>query len=256
KAYVSTDYLQKRLSFNRNKVREDDAVGIVHLDHPLMRRAISTFRVQMWGAQSTRNQLNRVTITESSEITAPAIIAWGRLVLLGPEHNRLHEGLVRCPLSVQGNTLVPQGVVRPNDATHFTGSTEDVKALVAPLIDTITQQLSCAAEEEANALIATLNERGEMARKHAQSLATERITAIRNAIKDWQKRSADMQMQFLFDEEEQDQREQDLLALQRRLEQLQQERETEPKRQRDLYKVTDQRMYPVALEVILPKGSN
>uniref|UniRef100_UPI0018F0EE21 hypothetical protein n=1 Tax=Vibrio cholerae TaxID=666 RepID=UPI0018F0EE21 len=57
KAYVSTDYLQKRLSFNRDKAREDDAVGIVHLDHPLMRRAISTFRVQMWGAQSTKNQL-------------------------------------------------------------------------------------------------------------------------------------------------------------------------------------------------------
>lgn len=256
KTYVSTDYLQKRLSFNRNKAREDDSVGIVHLDHPLMRRAISTFRVQMWGAQSTKSQLNRVTITESSEITAPAIIAWGRLVLLGPEHNRLHEGLVRCPLSVQGNALVPQDVDRPNDAAHFSGSTEGVKALVTPFIETITQQLSSAAEEEANALIATLNERGEVARKHAQGLATERITAIRNAIKDWQKRSADMQIQFSFDEEEQDQREQDLLALQRRLEQLQQERETEPKRQRDLYKVTDQRMYPVALEVILPKGSN
>ncbi len=131
-----------------------------------------------------------------------------------------------------------------------------MKALVTPLLDDITQQLSITAEEEAKALIATLNERGEIARRHAQGLTTERIAAIRNAIKDWQKRSADMQMQFSFDEEEQDQREQDYLALQRRLEQLQQERETEPKRQRDLYKVTDQRMYPVALEVILPRGSN
>ena len=104
-------------------------------------------------------------------------------------------------------------------------------------------------------MVSTLNERGEVARKHAQSLATERITAVRNAIKDWQKRSEDMQMQFSFDEEEQDQREQDLHALQRRLDQLQQERETEPKRQRDLYKVREQKVYPVAMEVILPKGS-
>lgn len=256
KAYVSMDYLQKRLSFNRDKAREDDAVGIVHLDHPLMRRAISTFRIQMWGAQSAQNRLNRVAITESTQVSAPAIIAWGRLVLLGPEHNRLHEGLVRCPLAVQGNTLIEQDIARPGDATPFTGNTEGVKALVTPLLDDITQQLSITAEEEAKALIATLNERGEIARRHAQGLATERIAAIRNAIKDWQKRSADMQMQFSFDEEEQDQREQDYLALQRRLEQLQQERETEPKRQRDLYKVTDQRMYPVALEVILPRGSN
>lgn len=49
KTHLSTDYLQKRLSFNRTKARDDDAIGIVHLDHPLMRRAISTFRIQMWG---------------------------------------------------------------------------------------------------------------------------------------------------------------------------------------------------------------
>ena len=255
KTYVSTDYLQKRLSFNRNKAREDDAVGIVHLDHPLMRRAISTFRVQMWGAQSTKSQLNRVTITESSEITAPAIIAWGRLVLLGPEHNRLHEGLVRCSLFIQGGALVPQAVVRPNDGIHFKGHLESVKELIEPFIEAIAQQLSNAAKEEAKALIANLNERGEVARKHAQSLSTERIMAIRKAIKDWHKRSLDMQLQFVFDDEEQDQREQDLIALQYRLEQLEQEREAEPKRLRNLYKVTDQRMYPVAMEAILPKGS-
>ncbi|MBJ7018472.1 hypothetical protein, partial [Vibrio cholerae] len=193
--------------------------------------------------------------TESSEITAPAVIAWGRMVLLGPEHSRLHEGLVRCPLLIQGNTFVPQEVARPDDAIHFTGHLESVKELIAPLIETITQQLSNAAKEEAKALIANLNERGESARKHAQNLSTERIMAIRKAIKDWHKRSLDMQLQFVFDDEEQDQREQDLIALQYRLEQLEQEREAEPKRLRNLYKVTDQRMYPVAMEVILPKGS-
>ncbi len=96
KTYLSTDYLQKHLSFNRTKARDDDAIGIVHLDHPLMRRAISTFRIQMWGTQSSRLHLYRVTITESDTVSSPAVIAWGRLVLLGPEHNRLHEGLAGC----------------------------------------------------------------------------------------------------------------------------------------------------------------
>lgn len=256
KAYVSTDYLQKRLSFNRVRSREDDAVGIVHLDHPLMRRAISTFRIQMWGAQSSRSVLNRVAIFESSEVTSPAIIAWGRQVLLGAEHNRLHEGLVRCQLSIEGDTVVTTKITRPEDVKIFDGNLEDVRVVISPHIDAITRQLSSIAEAEAETLIATLNDRGEVARKHAQSLATERITAIRNAIKDWQERSAALQLQFAFDDEEQEQREQDFLALQHRLEQLQQERETEPKRQRDLYKVTDQRMYPVAIEIIFPKGGN
>ncbi|WP_410210821.1 DISARM system SNF2-like helicase DrmD [Aquirhabdus sp.] len=256
KAYVSTSYLQKRLSFNRTKSKDDDTVGIAHLDHPLMRRAISTFRIQMWGAQSSKNRLNRVTISESKEISSPAVVVWGRLVLLGPEHNRLHEGLVRCQLAIQNGVLTEQEIIRPEDSTIFAGDITGVQKLITSYIDAITEKLSVTADALAKALIETLKERGELARKHAQSLATERIAAIRNTIKEWQKCSADMQMQFSFDDEEQDQREQDLLALQRRLDQLQQERETEPKRQKDLYKVTDQRMYPVALEVILPKEIN
>jgi len=253
KAYVSSDYLQKRLSFSRNRARENDAVGIVHLDHPLMRRAVSAFRIQMWGTQSSRSRLNRVSISESSLITAPAVIAWGRLVLLGPEHNRLHEGLIRCQMSIQNGVVIEGEVTRPEDAKVFTGDIASVQELISPYIQAITKQLSISAGDQASLLILTLTARGEVARKHAKSLATERIAAIRNAIQNWQKRSADMQMQFAFDDEEQAQREQDFLALQRRLEQLQKEREIEPKRQRDLYKVTDQRMYPVALEVILPK---
>jgi polyhydroxyalkanoate synthesis regulator phasin len=171
-------------------------------------------------------------------------------------HNRLHEGLVRCQLSIEGEKVVEKKVSRPENVKSFDGNLEDVRAVIAPHVDAITRQLSDNAEAEAKALIATLNDRGEVARKHAQSLATERISAIRNAIKDWQKRSATLQLQFAFDDEEQEQREQDFLALKHRLEQLQQERETEPKRQRELYKVTDQRMYPVALEIILPKGRN
>ncbi|MCG8094852.1 MAG: DISARM system SNF2-like helicase DrmD [Candidatus Thiodiazotropha endolucinida] len=256
KTYLSTDYLQKRLSFNRTKARDDDAIGIVHLDHPLMRRAISTFRIQMWGTQSSRQHLSRVTITESDTVSTPVVIAWGRLVLLGPEHNRLHEGLVRCQLVIRDNDLVEQEITRPGDATPFTGDIANVQKLIHPQLEFVTEKLSTSADAQANKLIDTLKERGELARKHAQSLATERITAIRNAIKEWQKRSADLQMQFAFDDEEQEQREHDLLALQLRLEQLQQERETEPKRQRNLYKVADQRMYPVALEVILPKEGN
>jgi polyhydroxyalkanoate synthesis regulator phasin len=210
----------------------------------------------MWGAQSYPSALNRVVIFESSEVTSPVVIAWGRQVLLGAEHNRLHEGLVSCQLSIQGKTVVSKKITRPEDIKIFGGNLEDVRTLISPHIDAITKQLSIHAEAEAETLIATLDDRGEVARKQAQSLATERITAIRNAIKDWQKRSVALQLQFAFDDEEQEQREQDFAALQHRLEQLLLERETEPKRQRDLYKVTDQRMFPVALEIILPKRSN
>ena len=47
----------------------------------------------------------------------------------------------------------------------------------------------------------------------------------------------------------------DLAALKARLEALGNERETEPKRQRKLYAVSDVRVYPVALELYVPEGA-
>lgn len=261
KTYVSRDFLQKRLSFNRNKAREDDAVGVVHLDHPLMRRATSTFRVQMWGALSSYSRLNRVVVSESGQVSTPAVIAWGRLVLLGPEQNRLHEGVVRCALALREDKVVRQKVSRPNDAKRFTGDIGSVETLIAPYREAITEQLSSEAEEEASRLIGTLNDRGELARKHAQSLATERISSIRKAIKEWDKRQKELNLQYGFEGEDWstealEERERHFDQLKIRLEELVKERETEPKRQKDLYKVTDQRMYPVALEVILPEDGH
>ncbi|TKB08840.1 DISARM system SNF2-like helicase DrmD [Desulforhopalus sp. IMCC35007] len=255
KVYLSNDYLLKRLSFNRTNARATDSVGIVHLDHPLMRRAISTFRIQMWGVNASRNKINRVSITESTDIKSPVVIAYGRLVLLGSEHNRLHEGLVRCQLSISNGALVDCADLPMLKKEIFSGDIDSVRSLIEPHMQKINEDLELSGKRHAEELIETLKSRGEVARKHAQSLATERITAIRKAIKDWTKRFDNKQL-MLWPTEEQEQREQDLIALQERQKQLEQERATEPKRQSNLYKATDKRMYPVALEIILPKENN
>ncbi len=68
------------------------------------------------------------------------------------------------------------------------------------------------------------------------------MAAIRKTIKKWEKEEANNQLR-LFDIEERDQRSLDLAALRARLVALAQERETEPKRQRRLYRVADRRVY-------------
>ena len=79
------------------------------------------------------------------------------------------------------------------------------------------------------------------------------MAEIRRTIKQWEKEAADAQLK-LFDEEERRQREHDLDALRARLAELDAGRETEPKRQRQLFKVADWRAHPIALQVLFPCG--
>ena len=99
-----------------------------------------------------------------------------------------------------------------------------------------------------------LASRGAATEKHARSLATERMAEIRRTIKQWEKEAADAQL-TLFDEEERRQREHDLDALRARLAELDASRETEPKRQRLLFRVADWRAHPMALQVLFPAVS-
>ena len=248
--YVSPGELIRPLTFNRDDARDDDAVAVVHLDHPLMRRATAAFRVRMW-ADAEGGGLNRVSAQEVLGLRAPVATAWGRLVLIGPEHNRLHEGLVSVTVQVRPGEVVE--CQPPSNRGREVQAVDVVRDLVSPHLETLTHRLRQAGDERGKELAGALKARGVAAEKHARTLATDRMAAIRKTIKKWEKEAGSQQLQ-LFDAEERDQRSLDLAALKARLEALGKERETEPKRQRKLYAVDDVRVYPVALEVFLPRG--
>jgi superfamily II DNA or RNA helicase len=252
--YLSPDDFERPLTFNRIDARDNDHLMVVHLDHPLMRRAAATFRVQMWrDGGSEDNCLSRVSIRWSSKVLQPAIRAWGRLALLGSEHNRLHEGLVSCDVTLF--TSGPEANAFPEeiDAPCYDGNFNNVCTIVRPHLSLINKMLVEAGDEKANELQVVLRTRGDTAEKHARSLATERMSAIRKTIREWEKKlTGSPQLSFDLDDEERQQRAQDLQALKDRLDELAAEREVEPKRQRDFYKVVDRRVYPVAIEILMP----
>jgi len=136
--------------------------------------------------------------------------------------------------------------------TNFEDDLETVRNQIQPHLTKITEMLQGAGKEKAKELQDVLKTRGKAAEKHARGLATERMAAIRKAIKDWEKQANGAMQLSLFDNEEREQRAQDFQALKDRLDALAAEREVEPKRQKALYKVIDQRVYPVAVEILMP----
>jgi ERCC4-related helicase len=252
---------QRQLTFVREAAPTGDSVSVLHLDHPLMRRALAALRSQMWKVGSFPGQgLHRVTAERSSKVTRPTLIGWARLMLLGPERNFLHEGLVAAGGEIIAGELSPlaAGAVE----LLLNGERAAVDAIPSVLEKQVTaalpkleQLLRVCAAEKAEDLGELLTARGAAAEKHARNLATERMVEIRRSIKQWEKEAAEKSQLKLFDDDEKNQREHDLKVLRTRLGELEQERETEPKRQRLLFKVVDRRTYPIALQILVPEGA-
>jgi len=257
--YKSTNENQRNLTFDREEARDNDSLNIVHLDHPVMRRAIASFRMRMWSTgNGTSGVLHRASIETCSNIKNPVLVGWGRLVILGPEHNRLHEGLVRVGVEINNgclNTLdeLELKSILTGKKTPYVQSPDSVSDTVNPLVENLGELLTEQGQKKAAELEETLKIRGDQARKHARDLATERMRDIRSTIKKLEKKMVDPQLKLDFDtDEEFVQFERDFAALEARLQELEVERETESKRQQDLYKVAVQRVYPVALQVFVP----
>ncbi len=259
--YVTTEGVTIHLTFDRETARNNENYKVIHLDHPIMRRAISTLRSQMWKSASVGSKsLNRLTCIPVTGLSEPVAIAWGRILLLGPENNLLHEGLITTGLSFGLKCVTPLAdkdieVILNNRhvGTLEEVNLEQIKNTINPHVHTLEEMLKQQSENKTKELIARLKARGENDEKHARSLATERIQEIRKTIREMAKQEQVMFEQLtLFDAEEKEQRNIDLHFLKIRLDELEAERENEPKRIRKLYQVSDKRVYPLALEICLP----
>ncbi|MCK6478838.1 MAG: DISARM system SNF2-like helicase DrmD [Planctomycetes bacterium] len=72
-----------------------DDVVLVHLNHRLVQMCLRLLRAEIWSGES-RAKLNRVTVRSVPDLAldAPAVIAHGRIVVLGGDNQRLHEEII------------------------------------------------------------------------------------------------------------------------------------------------------------------
>lgn len=260
--FINTDTSECHLTFRRTTGVSPDKNVVLHLDHPLMKRAIATLRSQMWRTGSAVDSgLHRVSAEVSHLARSITLVVWGRLILSGPERNLLHEGVVAAAAEICSGALMQISeqqleTLLQGTRVGFSGSVDEIKKLVSPHLISLDAILQDTASKRAEELADVLATRGLMAEKQARGLATERLTEIRKTIKKWEQQAQDQTQMKLFDSEEKTQREHDLQVLRARLVELETEREAEPKRQRSLYKVSDKRVFPIALQILLPSRPN
>ena len=260
KRFVSGEDRERPLTLDRRRAFREHDLEIIHLNHPLIQRALRAFRAQMWSAATLGLEgLRRATVEISAGLDRPVLVAWGRLLLLGPERNRLHEGLVRigARLGDDGLEEIAADELRSlmeGERTPFASDPRSLEQRIGAHHSALEELLKTAGAARCGALEGALKERGEQAARHARALATEQMAALRKAIRDWEREKADPQLALDLDLEEDKQRETDVALLRAKLASLEEDREVESRRLRRLYRVADQRVYPVAFQVLLPEG--
>lgn len=256
--YVSKDNFQGLLTFDRELARSNSHLQVVHLDHPIMRRSISSLRSHMWrGALLTKDDSLRRVTAHYSAVAFPTVLAWGRMLMLGESSHRLHEGLFCAGAFVQDDGLFPvpdQNIdaLLDQKGNPFTGDLALVRKLVEPHYDQLHELLKKAAHRKGEELKTTLAARAKTVQTQTRALINERLANTRNTIKALQEIEDTGAKQLTLFDDEKDQLVTDIRALQMRIAWLEDEREQEPARLKKMFSIKETRVYPVALEIFLP----
>ncbi|MEB3356791.1 MAG: DISARM system SNF2-like helicase DrmD, partial [Synechococcales bacterium] len=81
--------------FDPDAAHGRDDVVLVHLNHRLVQMCLRLLRAEVWSREGTK-RLHRVTarLVPSSTLEHPVVVAYGRLMILGGDQQRLHEEVI------------------------------------------------------------------------------------------------------------------------------------------------------------------
>jgi superfamily II DNA or RNA helicase len=260
-AHPHTHQLRPVVFEHSAAVSRDDAV-YAHLNHRLVQMCLRLLRAEIW-KPAGQQTLRRISACISSDphLSAPVIVASGRLVILGKDNIRLHEEIIFAGGPIEAGKLKISGLQKlqqllatstPAPApSSFTAQLQAIwpaversllKALIARRDDrfkSLSSQLQAIAERETQTLAAILRELAD---------------AIRNEIDPPTAAVAPSpQLLLPLSLDEQDQKNRDHDALKRRLIDLESESERELQALRDRYSLPSARLFPVAVQCILPQ---
>jgi len=247
--------------------RLTEAAVHLHLEHRIARRLLSRFRAQGF----IHHDLSRACLVQTRD-AVPRVLLLGRLCLFGGGAERLHEELTvvaarwRDPArrtalqryareaEAQALDLLKQSLVAPPGnppapvAARFQASAErDIAELLPGLEEDARER-----EQRART---SLERRGE---KEAQDL-TEVLQRQRGRVAErlakWEEDEGFQQLSLFGDLLEKRQLQDDVRAWKSRIEQFDQEVETEPERIREFYRVKASRFEPVGLAYLWPRSN-
>jgi len=233
-----------------------DDVVLAHLNHRLVQMCLRLLRAEVWSMGSGK-KINRVSshLVPDSALQAPAVIAHGRIVVLGGDNQRIHEEVIMAGGMFKEGRLARMNVGETR-AAYAAATDRPAPGFVE---DRLIELWTRHREQLLSALEARMNERTKnlesILKDRAETEAAKLTTVLRELERAIQNELDDGGMiQLAFDfAEEQEQRERDLSALRRRLEEIPGEIEEETEHLRARYRNPSARLFPVAVTYLIPQ---
>ncbi len=243
--------------FDHSRALGRDDVVLAHLNHRLVAMSLRLLRAEVWG--SFDRKLYRVTArtVPSLQMDGPAVIAHARLLILGGDNQRLHEELI-----VAGGYLRAGRFVRMSErqlkealtAAQYHMASQNIQQELAAQWprhkDALVQALSGRMRERATSLQKTLAIRSDKEQRDIRSILIELQESIRKELS----QPAVVQLQFTgFSQDERQQYERDLDALEERANQIDDEIRQEVERIQRRFADPQPRLFPVAITYLVPE---
>lgn len=231
-----------------------DRVVLAHLNHRLVQMCLRLLRAEVWSREGTR-RLHRATarIVPDLALAEPAVIAHGRLVVLGADNRRLHEEIIAVGGFLREGRIARMKVGEVARALEA-ATTEPVpvsmherlRELLSKHEDSLVKYLESRADERTASMQKELQERADFEAESISRVLTELAASITAKLDE-----APVQL-ALFSDPEREQIERDRESLRARVERIPAEIAEEVRLVRARYAEPTPRLFPLALTVLMP----
>ena len=244
------------ITFDPDRARHKDDVVLAHLNHRLVQMCLRLLRAEVWLRGETK-KLNRVTALQipNSLSAEPVVVAYGRLVILGSDQQRLNEEVITVGGAIRGGKFVRLNVLELNQLLQV--ATPD------PVPESVSQKLiglwDVYAEPLKKSLESRMGDRQNSLQKQLADRAQQELGDIQTILEELQ-RSIEKEMADttkplqldLFSNDEREQFERNRQSLELRLKQIPDEISKEKEIIRQRYADPQPRLFPLAIAFLVP----
>lgn len=251
------------ITFDHEAAEDRDDVVLTHLNHRLVAQAMRTLRAEIWSSGADV-RMGRVSArTAGDGLQGLGVVAYARLVLVGSDGRRLHEEVITAGGRVHNGRYARWKTVKETEsnlaAASYTRAGEAVEQRIVDLwpdiADSVFAALEARATDRVGSVMRIITDRQDEEIASITAVLDELRDSITDELREFTGEAAG-QMTLGFASDERDQLERNIEALQRRVDEIPDEIVRESEAIRERYAAPTHRLFPAAVEFLVPPGGS
>lgn len=245
------------IAFDPDLARRRDDVVLAHLNHRLVQMCLRLLRAEVWSIEG-KKQLHRVAarvVSAKSGLETPAVVAYGRLVILGSDQQRLHEEVITAGGVLKEGRFSRIGVMQLQAALGAIAAGDVPDAMQQRLAgvwdkcaDPLMQALEVRKSERSSSLQRELQNRADKEVADITAILTELRSSILRELEE-----PSIEQLELFSTTEREQFDRNVNSLKARAEQIPTEIDQETELIRKRFENPAARLFPLAVTFLVPQ---